>query len=66
MSLEAISCGLNLKLNKDDWDWEKLDDIRESLTSGWRILEYLPIKRETYKGKEGTTRRYAIYRESSR
>jgi len=48
ISLEAISCGLNLKLNKDDWDWARLDDIQESLTSGWRILEYLPIKRETH------------------
>ncbi|KAG8772758.1 hypothetical protein FRC15_002527, partial [Serendipita sp. 397] len=57
MSLEAISCGLQLELNKYDWNWNDLDDVQKSLTGVWRSFEYLPIKRFTYKKEGGTTRR---------
>jgi len=56
MAFEAISCGLQLEPNRGDWDWDTLGDVRESLTSVWHILEWLPFKRPTYKETPTTYR----------
>ena len=62
MKYEATSSGLDLKPGKVEWDWQRLDDVQESLTGSWRILERLPFKRLTYKGGSSTTYRWASSR----
>ncbi|KAF8588043.1 hypothetical protein K439DRAFT_1336270 [Ramaria rubella] len=57
MKYEAASNGLDLKQGKVEWDWQKLDDVQESLTGPWRVLEWLPFKRLSYKDRTSTTYR---------
>ncbi|EGN94934.1 hypothetical protein SERLA73DRAFT_95550, partial [Serpula lacrymans var. lacrymans S7.3] len=57
MSYEVMSAGLNLKLHASvvEWDWEQLGTVHESLKGTWHILEWLPVKRLTYKNDHGHT-----------
>ena len=55
MSYETITAGLRLHANKLDWKWDQLDQVNESLTFIWRLLEYLPVKRLTYKDADSHT-----------
>ncbi|KAF8507498.1 hypothetical protein JB92DRAFT_3121813 [Gautieria morchelliformis] len=57
MSYEAISNGLQMRPTKVDWDWKNLGEVKESLTAVWRIFEWLPIKRLSYKDSSSTTYR---------
>jgi hypothetical protein len=60
MENEAIAAGLRIipRPFKDGWDINKIqnDEMKESLVGGWWILEYLPIKRLTYRDSESTSR----------
>ncbi|KAF8507499.1 hypothetical protein JB92DRAFT_3084052 [Gautieria morchelliformis] len=57
MSSEAISSGLQMRPTKVDWDWKNLGEVKESLTPVWRIFEWFPIKRLSYKDSSSTTYR---------
>ncbi|OBZ68925.1 hypothetical protein A0H81_11001 [Grifola frondosa] len=50
MFYEAISMGLKLEPAYVEWEWDDLGDVKESLTSIWKFMEYLPIKRLSYDG----------------
>lgn len=56
----ATIAGLKLKSRPSggEWKWEDLETVMpiESLTSAWRILEYLPIKRLSFKEDGSMTR----------
>ncbi|KAF8489057.1 hypothetical protein JB92DRAFT_3148147 [Gautieria morchelliformis] len=56
MSYEAIFNVLQMRPTKFDWDWKNLR-VKESLTPVWRIFEWLPIKRLSYKDSSSTTYR---------
>ncbi|KAF8960786.1 hypothetical protein BDZ97DRAFT_1831829 [Flammula alnicola] len=51
MSFEAVSSGMRLQPSEVEWPWDKLDEVKESLTSVWWVLEWIPffIKRLSYK-----------------
>jgi hypothetical protein len=57
MSYEAISSGLQMRPTKVDWDWQNLGNVKESLTPVWRIFEWIPFKRLSYKDSSSTTYR---------
>jgi hypothetical protein len=57
MSYETISAGLRLNASNVDWKWDQLDQVNESLTFIWRLLEYLPVKRLTYRDADSHTLR---------
>ncbi|KAF7973793.1 hypothetical protein HWV62_14282 [Athelia sp. TMB] len=58
MCYEAISCGLRMSLHRAIWKWEDLGHLHESLTGVWRLFEYLPFKRLTYKDQSAMTYRW--------
>lgn len=51
MSFEAVNLGLKLKQVPRKWEEPK---ISRSLSGFWMLLEYLPITRLSYTGKEET------------
>ncbi|OCH91825.1 hypothetical protein OBBRIDRAFT_871792, partial [Obba rivulosa] len=55
MIYEAVAAGLKL----DDWttDIKPPTEVHESLTGGWQLLEFLPLKQLTYEDKDSTRRR---------
>ncbi|KAF8531973.1 hypothetical protein JB92DRAFT_2845839 [Gautieria morchelliformis] len=57
MSYEAISRGLLMRPTKVDWDSNTLGKVKESLSPVWRIFEWLPSKRRSYKNSSSTTYR---------
>jgi hypothetical protein len=58
MSFEAEWAGLKLNRSDISWKWDELGLINESLTLGWKFLEYLPIKQLSYESARGITWRY--------
>ena len=52
MSYEAISAGLLTKPSNVEWKWKDLGVVNESLTGVWKLFEYLPFNRLTYKDKD--------------
>jgi hypothetical protein len=57
MAYESVSHGLQIPLSGEiAWSREKLH-LKESLTHRWKLLEYLPIKRLTYRDRDTTTSR---------
>ncbi|KAK7036463.1 hypothetical protein VNI00_011660 [Paramarasmius palmivorus] len=56
MTREAAMTGLLLNPSSTKWS-RATKDVNESLTAFWSVLEILPVKRLTYKEKQGTTRR---------
>lgn len=50
MTYEAILAGLDMDPLRGEW--EKLIEPHNSMTVFWRIVECLPIKRLTYKGRD--------------
>ena len=54
MTYEAIRYGLKMTPYEGQWSAIKLE---ESLSGIWKILEYLPLCRLSYKDAESTTRR---------
>ncbi|TDL30078.1 hypothetical protein BD410DRAFT_850420 [Rickenella mellea] len=57
MTYEAASIGLRLEATQVGWKWDDIGEVRESLTSVWRIFEWIPFKRLTYKDETSTTYR---------
>ncbi|KIM36837.1 hypothetical protein M413DRAFT_285325 [Hebeloma cylindrosporum] len=57
MSFEAVSCGLRLRPTKVEWNLEHLHDVKESLTGVWKIFEWMPFKRLSYKDESSTNYR---------
>lgn len=55
MSYEAIQAGIRLKPYNGKWPTKELKEVHESLTTGWKLLEYLPIKRRSYKDTSDMT-----------
>ena len=55
MSYEAISAGLKLNPTNVEWKWDELGQVHESLTFVWKLFEYLPFKRLSYKDAESHT-----------
>ncbi|KAF8526909.1 hypothetical protein BU17DRAFT_74046 [Hysterangium stoloniferum] len=57
MSYEAIIAGLKLTLNPSHvaWKWDNLNKIHNSLSFGWKILEYLPIPHLDYQSPDSST-----------
>lgn len=55
MSYEAISAGLLKKPSNVEWKWEQCGDVHESLTSVWKLFEYLPFKRLSYRNIDSMT-----------
>ncbi|KAF8511901.1 hypothetical protein BU17DRAFT_96812 [Hysterangium stoloniferum] len=55
MSYEAAWAGLRLMYSDVAWKWDELGPINESLTSVWKLLEYLPIKRLSYESGDSVT-----------
>ena len=55
MSYEAISAGLLMEPSNVEWKWEQLGEVNESLTGVWKLFEYLPFKRLTYKDSDSMT-----------
>ncbi|OCH86525.1 WD40 repeat-like protein [Obba rivulosa] len=55
MIYEAVAARLKL----DDWmtDTKPPTEVYESLTGGWQLLEFLPLKQLTYEDKDSTRRR---------
>ncbi|EJD54177.1 WD40 repeat-like protein [Auricularia subglabra TFB-10046 SS5] len=49
MSFEAVLSGLRIEPGPREWEPIQVSD---SMTSFWKIFEYLPIRRLTYEGKE--------------
>ncbi|KAF7972140.1 hypothetical protein HWV62_18876 [Athelia sp. TMB] len=58
MCYEAMSCGLKMTLHSVIWKWEELGALHESLTGVWKVFEYIPFKRLTYKNASPTTYRW--------
>jgi hypothetical protein len=57
MSYEAISAGLLMKPSNVEWKWEQFGDVNESLTGVWKLFEYLPFKRLSYRDPDSMTSR---------
>ncbi|KZP27354.1 hypothetical protein FIBSPDRAFT_730839, partial [Athelia psychrophila] len=57
MCYEAISCGLKMKLYNAKWKWDELGAVNESLTGVWKLFEYMPFTRLSYKTHEEMTMR---------
>jgi hypothetical protein len=55
MSYEAVSAGLFLNVPDMEWKWNELGQVHESLTSVWKLFEYLPFKRPTYENSGSHT-----------
>ncbi|KAF8499324.1 hypothetical protein BU17DRAFT_59207, partial [Hysterangium stoloniferum] len=60
MSYEAAWAGLRLMDSDVAWKWDELGPMNESLTSVWKLLEYLPIKRLSYESGDTVTWRYVL------
>ncbi|KAF8520139.1 hypothetical protein BU17DRAFT_47166, partial [Hysterangium stoloniferum] len=60
MSYEAAWAGLRLMRSDVAWKWDELGSLHESLTSVWKLLEYLPIKRLSYESGDSVTWRYVL------
>ncbi|KAF7985989.1 hypothetical protein HWV62_41300 [Athelia sp. TMB] len=58
MCYEAISCGLKMSLHSAIWKWEELGVLHESLTGVWKLFEWFPFRRLTYKNESETTSRW--------
>ena len=58
MSFEAVSSGLRLQSPRVEWPWDKLHEVKESLTYFWWICEWFPIKRLSYDDSDSTTNLY--------
>ncbi|KAF8499326.1 hypothetical protein BU17DRAFT_59212 [Hysterangium stoloniferum] len=56
MSCEAAWAGLRLLRSDVAWKWDQLGPMNESLTSVWKLLEYLPIKRLSYESGDSAWR----------
>lgn len=56
MSYEAISAGLLMEFHTVELRLEQLGKVHESLKWGWKLFEYFPIRRQSYKGKDDETR----------
>ncbi|KAF4604337.1 hypothetical protein EYR40_001516 [Pleurotus pulmonarius] len=54
MSYEANTAGLKTHPSRVDWKWENLSEVHESLTAVWFPMEYLPVKRLSYKSATST------------
>ncbi|KAF7441271.1 hypothetical protein PC9H_001620 [Pleurotus ostreatus] len=54
MSYEANTAGLKTHPSRVDWKWENLSEVHESLTAVWLPMEYLPVKRLSYKSATST------------
>ena len=57
MSYEAISAGLLMEPSNVEWKWEQFGDVHESLTSVWKLFEYLPFNRLSYRDSDSMTSR---------
>jgi hypothetical protein len=55
MSYEAISAGLLKEPSNVEWKWKQLGDVHESLTGVWKLFEYMPLNRLSYRDPEGMT-----------
>ena len=55
MSYEAISAGLLMKPLNVEWTWNVFGNVNESLKGVWRLFEYLPFKRLSYRDPDSTT-----------
>ena len=55
MTYEATSAGLKLSPTDVEWKWDELGRVHESLTLGWKLFEYLPFKRLSYKDARSHT-----------
>ena len=60
MSFEAVSCGLQLRPTKVEWNLDHLQDVKESLTGVWRMFEWMPFKRLSYQDESSTVYRYIL------
>ena len=57
MSYEAISAGLLMKPSNMESKWEQFGDVHESLRGVWKLFEYLPFNRLSYKDPDSMTMR---------
>ena len=55
MSYEATSAGLLMNPSEIKWKWEQFGDVNESLTGVWKLFEYLPFKRLSYRDPKSMT-----------
>lgn len=60
MSFEAVSCGLRLRPTKVEWNLDRLQDVKESLTGIWHIFEWMPFKWLSYQDESSTVYGYVL------
>lgn len=60
MSFEAVSCGLRLRPTRVEWRWDRLHEMKESLTGVWHVLEWIPFKTLSYRDESSTVYRYVL------
>jgi hypothetical protein len=58
MAQEAADAGLRLQEFERELPLNQQIEFQESLTGGWRLLEYFPFKRLSFEGPKDLTRMY--------